>query len=260
MEIAAVRISSELIGFERGKQTEQEQMRTVTQSFSELKINMEKQHVGDMDALSEEAVKVTNRLKGKLTVTEQKNVQISGQYSQLLAINDNNENEILKMKRQIVELKNIINEQEEKSRIILCKNQSTALDEINEMKFQSEKLKENLLIELESLKISGKKDKMTYEITKKENEAKFDIIQQDLECKIHDLQKQSNEIISCNEKLKKDLSDKQESFRTLAEDSLNRKESSSLIKDLTQSLQRSLNEKNIFLEDIKNLKKEKVFK
>ena len=260
MEIAAVRVSSEIIGFERGKQLEQERMNNLTQSFKDLKKIMEKQHEDDMDALSEEAVKVTNRLKGKLTGTEQKNVQIEGQYSQLLAVKEKNDNDTKLMKLRIIELERTLIVREDASKVLLAETTATVLQAANDSKFQSESSRQKLLLELDCIKKSMEEKQKSSETSNREKEIFFSNKQYDLESQIEVLQNQTDEMKIIHKKLQNELVGKEKSYKALEGDSVNRKESSSLIQDLTQSLQRSLQEKNVLLDDMKNLRKDKVFK
>ena len=260
MEIAAVRVSSEIIGFERGKQLEQERMNNLTQSFKDLKQTMEKHHEDDMDALSEEAVKVTNRLKGKLTAAEQKNVQVEGQYSQLLAAKDKTENDNEAIKLKIIELERTVVVRDEASKVLLADSTATALKAATDSKILLESSIEKLLLELETVRKSEEEKRKSLEASNREKEILYSKKQHDLESQIQDLRNQTDEMIVSNKKLKNDLVEKEESYRALEGESVNRKESSSLIQDLTQSLQRSLQEKNVLLDDMKVLKKDKVVK
>ena len=212
---------------------------------------MERQHEGDLDALSEEAVKVTNRLKGRLTAAEHENVLLKERSQQYLSTKekDNSEADILRLK--VKDLQSALNRQEEASRVLLAH----AREEIVK---DSETTKEIFETEIKTLKLSEKNMRKALALIEKENQENISEGNRRHDAEIVKLKKNNleSELLVAN--LKNELKETTDRSRVLAEHSAAYKECSPKIIDLTQKLQRVEEERNGLQRDVQTARKEKV--
>ena len=223
-----------------------------------MKEGLEKQHEGDLDALSEEAVRVTNRLKSRLTSLEVQSGQWEAKYVLLSATRVEECHESDRVRLLVAELESALKRQEETSRDLLAHSKIEAIKLAAETALRSESFRAKLQTDCDALRASAKQAEKRFETLTQEREIDFNKKENKLESEVQGLQKESASMNLIIEKLKEDLKESKESYRALGECSVNRKESSLVMSELTQSLQRAIAEKNILSADIQKMAAEKV--
>ena len=150
----AMQVAAEQAGFERARLTEQDLVSTLTRSLSELRAGLQKQHENDLDAISEEAVKVTNRLKAKLTTMELKNAQTEEYNSQLIALRVKDEAENIRIRQRLFQLESGVKGRDDLSIEIQQQNATDSARDVAQMASKMEGVKDRLKAEIDSLRLA----------------------------------------------------------------------------------------------------------
>jgi DNA repair exonuclease SbcCD ATPase subunit len=227
----AVRAEAEREGYERAALAYREQAEV-------LRCDMESRHEGDLDALSEEAVRATNRLKAKLSAMELKHSQVEESRTQFLE----GEEEMRKMKERIREVEEILRAQEEVYSDSKTNTQLESAREVGMVTLKMEGFREKIQAECDTLRQSEKQANKALELQKKESDKiLFDINLQN-EAFAEGLQRQLLDSSLVNARLRHDLQTQHEFSRTLQGDVDSCREASVLVSELSEKLKKSSKE------------------
>ena len=232
-----------MVGYERSRLTEKELVDSLTRSLSELRAGLEKQHEGDLDALSEEAVKVTNRLKAKLTSLELKNEQTEEYNAQLIASRAKDEAENIRIRQRLTHLEAALKGREEITRELQAQSSSEAARDVAQLASKMENVRDKLIAECDALRTSGREHKKAFEmaIAERDNSLNLRIKQHREEVDKYEIQSRESSLIIS--KLTNDLRDSKEHSNS---------EAASLVNELTKSLEKALLEKNAMARELKS--------
>jgi hypothetical protein len=236
-----VRRSSEMVGYERARISEKDLSDSLSRSLSELRAGLEKQHEGDLDALSEEAVKVTNRLKAKLTSLELKNEQTEEYNAQLIALRAKDEMDHIHTRQRLLQLETSHRGREEAARGMQALSSSEAARDVAQIASRMEILKERLMAECDALRLSEREHKKAFEAAVAERDDAMNERQRRHKAEIDGYETRAREAALSILRLTNELKD--------AKDGAD-KEASSLINDLTKSLEKNILEKNQVVKDL----------
>lgn len=232
-----------MVGYERSRLTEKELVDSLTRSLSELREGLEKQHEGDLDALSEEAVKVTNRLKAKLTSLELKNEQTESYNAQLIAARAKDEAENIRIRQRLTHLESALKGREEIARELHAQSTSEAARDVAQLASKMENVRDKLIAECDALRTSGREHKKAFEIAIAERDSNLNSrIKQHRE-EIDKYEIKSREASLTIAKLTNDLRDVEEHSNT---------EATSLVSELKRTLEKTLQEKNSLARELKS--------
>ena len=249
MDIVAIQVAAEQAGFERARLTEQELVSTLTRSLSELRTGLQKQHENDLDAISEEAVKVTNRLKAKLTAIELKSNQTEEYNSQLMAMRVKDEAENIRIRQRLLQLESGLKGREEISKEIQMQSVSESARDVAQMTSKMEGVKDKLIAEIDSLRLSEREHRKAFQVAINERDSNMNERQKKYKYDIEKLELQVRETSSTLVRLTNDLKDSQE---------CSNKDDSSLMFELKRSVEKSTNEKSILVKDLNSIKEQNV--
>ena len=236
-----MRQSSEMVGYERARISEKDLSDSLSRSLSELRAGLEKQHEGDLDALSEEAVKVTNRLKAKLTSLELKNEQTEEYNAQLIALRAKDEMDHIHIRQRLLQLETAHKGREEAAKGMQALSSSEAARDVAQIASRMEILKERLMAECDALRLSEREHKKAFEAAVAERDDAMSERQRRHKAEIDGYEVRAREASLSILRLTNELKD--------AKDSADR-EASSLINDLTKSLEKNILEKNQVAKDL----------
>ena len=244
-----MQVAAEQAGFERARLTEQELVSTLTRSLSELRAGLQKQHENDLDAISEEAVKVTNRLKAKLTTMELKNAQTEDYNCQLVALRVKDEAENIRIRQRLFQLESGVKGRDDISKEIRQQNATDSARDVAQMASKMEGVKDRLKAEIDSLRLAEKEHKKAFQNAISERDYNMNERQKKYKSDIEKLEHQAKESSLTLVRLSNDLKDSQE---------CSSKEASSLVFELKRSLEKISNEKSFLAIELNSVKEQNV--
>lgn len=246
-QLVAVRAEAEREGYERAALAYREQAEV-------LRCDLESRHEGDLDALSEEAVRATNRLKAKLSAMELKQSQMEESRSQLLE----GEVEMKKMKERIREVEGILKAQEEVWSDSTTYTQLESAREVGMVTLRMEGLREKIQAECDTLRQSEKQASKALESLKKESDKALFEINLHHDAFTEGLQRQLLDSSLVNARLRHDLQTQHDFSRTLQGDVESCREASLLVSELSEKLKQSLQDKAMLTLEMSGVKEEKI--
>ena len=245
----AMQVAAEQAGFERARLTEQDLVSTLTRSLSELRAGLQKQHENDLDAISEEAVKVTNRLKAKLTTMELKNAQTEEYNSQLLALRVKDEAENIRIRQRLFQLESGVKGRDDLSIEIQQQNATDSARDVAQMASKMEGVKDRLKAEIDSLRLAEKEHKKAFQTAINERDYNMNERHKKYKSDIEKLEYQAKESSLILVRMSNDFKDSQESSS---------KKASSLVFELKRSLEKITNEKSFLEKELNSVKEQYV--